>query len=111
MPFDKLVTELRDRMVRQYEHVTVKMQSILNGRENDINKRKTQIHQKLSKHVNKACNSRRQRLKSAATSAKDEGALEERSLMQINDLSTDLRSAVDQIWVKEHLRERRMYVT
>jgi hypothetical protein len=109
MPFDKLVAELRDRMVRQYEHVTVKMQSVLNGRENDINKRKATIHSKLAKHVNKACNSRRQRLKTAAGSAKDESALEEKALLSINELSGDLRTAVDQIWVKEHLRERRMY--
>lgn len=109
MPFDKAVTDLRDRMVRQYEHVTVKMQSVLNGRENDINKRKTGIHQKLAKHVNKACNARRMRLKTAATSSKDESALEEKALMSINELSGELRTAVDQIWVKEHLRERRMY--
>jgi len=109
MPFDKAVSDLRDRMVRQYEHVTVKMQSVLNGRENDINKRKTGIHQKLAKHVNKACNTRRMRLKTAATSSKDESALEEKALMSINELSGELRTAVDQIWVKEHLRERRMY--
>ena len=35
MPFDKLVTDLRERMVRQLDNVTVKMQSILNGREQD----------------------------------------------------------------------------
>lgn len=36
----------------------MKLQSVLNGRENDINARKAAIHKKLAKHVNKACNAR-----------------------------------------------------
>ena len=63
MPFDKLVTELRERMVKQLDNVTVRMQGILNGREQDINKRKAMLHKKLAMHVNKACNARRRRLK------------------------------------------------
>ena len=51
MPFDKLVTELRERMVRQLDNVTVKMQGILNGREQDINKRKALLHKKLAVRV------------------------------------------------------------
>ena len=46
MPFDKLVTDLRERMVKQLDNVTVKMQGILNGREQDINKRKAMLHKK-----------------------------------------------------------------
>lgn len=42
----------------QLDHVTMKLQSVLNGRENDINARKAAIHKKLAKHVNKACNGR-----------------------------------------------------
>lgn len=42
----------------QLDHVTMKLQSVLNGRENDINARKAAIHKKLAKHVNKACNAR-----------------------------------------------------
>ena len=60
-------------------------------------------------HVNKACNARRRRLKGNAKLEKVEAALEEKALSGINDMSAELRTAVDQIWVKEHLRERRMY--
>lgn len=109
LPFDKCVSELRERMVKQLEHVTVKMQSVLNGRESDINKRKAAIHRKLGKHVNKSCNARRLRLKGNKASSRDEQQLEERALVSLNDLTVELRQAVDQIWVKEHLRERRMY--
>ena len=42
----------------QLDHITMKLQSVLNGRENDVNARKAKIHRKLAKHVNKACNAR-----------------------------------------------------
>ena len=109
LPFDNCVSELRERMVKQLEHVTVKMQSVLNGRESDINKKKAAIHRKLGKHVNKSCNARRLRLKGNKASSREEQQLEERALVSLNDLTVELRQAVDQIWVKEHLRERRMY--
>ncbi len=57
-PLDKMVTEFKEKMRIQLDHVTLKLQSIVNGKENDINARKSQIHKKLAKHVNKACNGR-----------------------------------------------------
>ena len=109
MPFDKLVDDLRQRMVKQLEFVTIKMQGMLNGREQDINKRKADIHKKLALHVNKACNNRRKKLKNHSAHERNESALEEKSLGAINDTTMELRTAVDQIWIKEHMKERRMY--
>ena len=57
-PLDKLVNEFKDRMRIQLDHITVRLQSVVNGRENDVNPRKAQIHRKLAKHVNKVCNAR-----------------------------------------------------
>ena len=75
------------------------MQSVLNGRESDINKRKSAIHKRLGKHVNKTCNSRRLRLKGNKASSREEQQLEEKALVSLNDLTVELRQAVDQIWV------------
>ena len=57
-PLDKMVSEFKDKLRIQMDHVTMKLQSIVNGKENDINARKSVIHKKLAKHVNKACNNR-----------------------------------------------------
>ncbi len=57
-PLDKMVAEFKEKMRIQLEHITMKLQSIVNGKENDINARKALIHRKLAKHVNKACNAR-----------------------------------------------------
>ena len=57
-PLDKLTDEFKERMKAQLDNVTLKLQSVLNGRENDITARKAQIHKKLARHVNKACNAR-----------------------------------------------------
>lgn len=57
-PLDKMTADFKERMRLQLDHVTMKLQSVLNGRENDVNQRKTLIHKKLAKHVNKACNAR-----------------------------------------------------
>lgn len=57
-PLDKLVSEFKDRMRVQLDHITLRLQSVLNGRENDVNSRKAAIHRKLAKHVNKACSNR-----------------------------------------------------
>lgn len=57
-PLDKLTVEFKDRMRLQLDHVTMKLQSVLNGRENDVSARKAKIHKKLARHVNKACNNR-----------------------------------------------------
>jgi ElaB/YqjD/DUF883 family membrane-anchored ribosome-binding protein len=56
--FDKLVSDLKERMKLQYESVHMKMKSVMNNRDNDINKRKVTIHKKLAKYVNKECNNR-----------------------------------------------------
>jgi len=57
-PLDKLTADFKERMRVQLDHITMKLQSVLNGRENDVNARKAKIHRKLAKHVNKACNAR-----------------------------------------------------
>jgi hypothetical protein len=57
-PLDQLTADFRERMRLQLDHVTLRLQSVLNGRENDVNARKAKIHRKLAKHVNKACNAR-----------------------------------------------------
>ncbi len=57
-PLDSMVNDFKEKMRIQLEHVTMKLQSIVNGKENDINARKSIIHKKLARHVNKACNAR-----------------------------------------------------
>lgn len=57
-PYDKLVIDLRERMKSQLDRITTKMQSALNGQDNDINKRKVSVHKRLAKHVNKFCTQR-----------------------------------------------------
>lgn len=57
-PLDKMVSDFKDKMKIQLDYVTMKLQSIINGKENDINARKSLIHKKLARHVNKACNAR-----------------------------------------------------
>lgn len=108
-PFEQKVDELRTRMKVQKDHITVKMQSILNGRDNDVSKRKATIHKKLAKHVKRVCNDRRVRLKDAAAARLEEYALEEQCVNAVSGMISDLRNDIDQIWVKEHIRERRMY--
>lgn len=108
-PFNKLVDSLKERMHVQLEHLTTKMQSVLNGRDNDISRRKAGIHKRFSKHVSKSCNNRRMRLKNSSSSRKEEYDLEGRGVTSLGDLSSELRTAIDQLWVKQHLRERRMY--
>lgn len=53
-----MVNEFKQKLNIQMDHVTMKLQSIVNGKENDVNARKSVIHKKLAKHVNKACNGR-----------------------------------------------------
>lgn len=108
-PFDKLVSQLKERMQIQLDHVTTKMQSVLNGRDSDVNRRKANIHRRFSKHVSKACNNRRSLLKSITMTRKEEYNMEGQGVTSLGDLSSDLRTSIDQLWVKQHLRERRMY--
>jgi glucan-binding YG repeat protein len=108
-PFEKLAHDLRDRMKLQLERITSKMQAALTGQDNDISKRKGAVHRLLAKHVNSACSSRRQKLKGVLTARKDEFEMEEKCINSVNDLCKELRVSIDQMWVKQHLRERRMY--
>lgn len=108
-PLNKLADSFKDRMRIQLDLITMKLQSVLNGRENDINARKARIHKKLAKHVNKACNDRRQRLKDCTTVRRDEFQLEGTCIANVDELSQNLRVAIDQLWVREHLKERRIY--
>jgi hypothetical protein len=98
-PLDKMVNEFKEKLKVQLDHITMKLQSIVNGKENDINARKALIHKKLAKHVNKACNARRQRLKNATAIRRDEFELESLAMMKVKELTSDLRSSVDSIWV------------
>eukprot|EP01038_Epipyxis_sp_PR26KG_P008891 gene8891-11991_t len=108
-PMDKLVNEFKDRMKVQLERITVRLQSVVNGRENDVNSRKAAIHRKLAKHVNKSCNARRLRLKEQTAVRREEFQIEAKCIGAVDELCHDLRNAIDHIWVKEHLKERRMY--
>jgi len=108
-PLDNMVNVFKEKLRIQMDHVTMKLQSIVNGKENDVNARKSLIHKKLAKHVNKACNGRRQRLKHAAAARKDEFELETITMHRIDDICQDLRSGIDTLWVKEHLKERKIY--
>ena len=108
-PFEQKVEELRTRMRVQRDQITVKMQSILNGRDNDVNKRKTTIHKKLARYVKKVCNDRRIRLKDSAAARLEEYSLEEKCVNTVSEIISELRTDIDQMWVKEHIRERRMY--
>lgn len=49
------------------------------------------------------------RLKDATAGRREEFELEERAIAAVDDLTADLRGSIDTIWVKEHLKERRMY--
>ena len=40
---------------------------------------------------------------------RDEFQLENKCATAVDTLSTNLRTAIDQLWVKEHLKERRIY--
>ena len=53
-----LTSTLLTSLTPHADHITMKLQSVLNGRENDVSARKAKIHRKLAKHVNKACNAR-----------------------------------------------------
>jgi hypothetical protein len=108
-PLDGMVNEFKEKMRLQLEHITMKLQSVVNGKENDINARKASIHKKLAKHVNKACNARRQRLKDATAIRRDEFELESRAMSKVEELCGDLKGAIDTFWVKEHLKERKIY--
>jgi hypothetical protein len=108
-PLDKMTETFKERMRLQLDHITMRLQSVLNGRENDVNARKAKIHRKLAKHVNKACNARRQRLKDSTAVRRDEFELESKCAQAVESLSSNLRTSIDQVWVKEHLRERRIY--
>ena len=57
-PLDRMVNEFKEKMRIQIEHITMKLQSVVNGKENDVNARKALVHKKLAKHVHKACNAR-----------------------------------------------------
>jgi Flp pilus assembly protein TadB len=57
-PLDSLVEDFKQQMRMQLEQITIKLQAVINGRENDVNARKASIHKKLAKHVNKSCNAR-----------------------------------------------------
>lgn len=109
LPFEGLVDDLRHRLHSQLQHIMLKMRTILNGRDGEISLRKSDIHKKLGKHVNKSCNARRLRLKNLITSRKDSNELESKCITALGEISSDLRSGIEQIWVKQHLRERRMY--
>jgi hypothetical protein len=108
-PYDRKVTELKERLLLTLEHVTMKMQSLLNGRDRDIGKRRGDTHRRLTKHVRRACNARRAQVKGASVARKDDLKLEETCIERVNSLQQDIRSAMDQLWIKQHLKERRMY--
>jgi hypothetical protein len=108
-PFEKKARVLKERLLMQLETVTMKMQSILNGRDRDINSRKAAIFKRLSKHVKQVCGMRRTHVKTADAQRMGKYKLEERCIAAIEELSLEVRSGMDQLWVKEHLRERRMY--
>ena len=108
-PLDKLTDVFKERMRVQLDLITLKLQSVLNGRENDVAARKNRIHKKLAKHVNKACNDRRQRLKDSTAIRRDEFQLEGKCIASVDELTQNLRSAIDQMWVREHLKERRIF--
>eukprot|EP00981_Chlorochromonas_danica_P005459 scaffold1091_cov164-Ochromonas_danica.AAC.82 len=108
-PLDRMVQEFKEKMKIQLDHITMKLQAVINGKENDVNARKALIHKKLARHVNKACNARRQRLKDATAVRRDEFELEALAIAKVDDLTGDLRAAIDSVWVKEHLRERRIF--
>ncbi len=107
-PFDKLVVELRGRMSIQLELFKTKMQSALNGKDNDINRRKAVIHKKFSKYVSKACNSRRSRLKSNSITRKDLYDLEGHAITAIADVCSEIRVEIDKLWIRNNTREKRM---
>ena len=107
-PFDKTVGELKERMHVQFEMFKTKMQSTLNGRDNDINRRKAVIQKRFSTHVNKSCNNRRSRMKSAALVRKEKNDMECKGITSLSDLSADLRVEIDKLWLRQHMRERRM---
>ena len=108
-PFEKMVSQLKEKLLLQLEQVTMKMQSILNTRDKDINARKAAIFKRLSKHVKKVCNNRRLQVKTKDAARLEAYRLEEKCIKAIDEMSTEVRSGMDQLWVKEHLRERRMY--
>lgn len=66
-------------------------------------------------YFNLICNSfslflpRRQRLKNATTGRKDEFELETITMHRIDEICQDLKSGIDALWVKEHLKERKIY--
>ena len=107
-PFDKLVVELRGRMSIQLELFKTKMQSALNGKDNDINRRKAVIHKKFGKYVSKACNLRRSRLKSNSITRKDLYDLEGHAITAIADVCSEIRVEIDKLWIRNNTREKRM---
>lgn len=108
-PFEKKANVLKERLLMQLETVAMKMQSILNNRDRDINSRKAIIFKRLSKHVKHVCSQRRTHVKTSDSNRIEKYKLEERCIASIEELSAEVRSSMDQLWIKEHLREKRMY--
>jgi hypothetical protein len=108
-PYDKKVTELKERLLLTLEHVTMRMQSLLNGRDKDIAKRKGDTHKRLTRHVKRACTARRQQVKGNSIARRDDLKLEEKCIQSVSALQVQMREAMDQLWIKEHIKERRMY--
>lgn len=57
-PLNQLSNELKSKLKIQMSQVTMKLQSLINGKEEDTKEKKIELHKTLAKHVTKACNAR-----------------------------------------------------
>lgn len=107
-PFEKAVQLLRERMREQLERITIKLQSVLNGRDVEINKRKTKIHNRFGQHVQKSCSNRRNISKKLVKSKKEEYKMEGESLISLGEFCSDLRIMTENLWIKQEKMEKRI---
>jgi len=107
-PFDQSVKMLKERMHEQLERITVKLQSVLNGRDLEMNKRKTKINNRFAQHVQKSCSNRRQLSKKFSKSKKEEYKMEEDSIVSFGEFASNLRIVTDDVWMKQQKFEQKI---
>lgn len=108
LPFDQCIQDSKDKLYRQLGLIKSRMSSILKGRDTEINQRHKIISHRFSDHVKTNCTMRRTRLNAGVSTRGDEHALEGDTIKVLGDLCAALRTSVDKLWIKYHLRERRM---
>ena len=107
-PVEAMVQKFKNRMMTQLDKIVGKLNSVVNGRETDVTARKASIHKRLAKHVNNHCLERRSKLRQITSVRREDFDMESKCITSVNTLTADLRTSIDQAWMREQLMERRI---